>query len=58
MITTTLKELEAQVQQDSEKKDEIISRFRSNLAKRGLNKGRLRPKDPTEEKILASFSKK
>jgi len=52
-----LKDLEARVRKDSKKKDELIAQFKVEIAKRKLKKGRVRPKDPTEAKILSSFSK-
>lgn len=53
----SLKELKSKIAQNTIMNEELISSFESNLKKRNLKQGRVRPKDPTEEKILALFDK-
>lgn len=55
MKTIKLKDLEERVRKDSEKKDKLIAQFKIEIAKRNFKKGRIRPKNPTEVKILSSF---
>lgn len=55
MKTIKLKDLEERVRKDSEKKDKLIAQFKIEIAKRNCKKRRIRPKDPTEAKMLSSF---
>lgn len=58
MIITNLETIEKRVKKNSNDNAKIISDFKTRLEKRGLKKGRQRPKDRTEQKILASFERK
>ncbi|MGZ9869903.1 hypothetical protein ACU3L3_15955 [Priestia endophytica] len=58
MTTITLKEIERRVNSDSQKKDAIIRKFESKLSTRNRIQGRVRPKHPTEARILSSFKRK
>ncbi|MFP3846957.1 hypothetical protein SFC65_27250 [Priestia filamentosa] len=58
MPTITLKEIERRVNSDGEKKDAIIRNFENKLGTRNRIQGRVRPKHPTEARILSSFKRK
>lgn len=58
MIETTLKEIEKNVQKNSSDKEAIIKEFKINIKKRGMKKGRVRPRNKTKQKILDSFERK
>jgi len=58
MKETTLKEIEENVQKNSSYKEAIINDFKINIKKRGLKKGRVRPRNKTKQKILDSFERK
>ncbi|MDE3838726.1 hypothetical protein C0966_04940 [Bacillus methanolicus] len=58
MTTLTLGEIETRVKRNSSARKQTIDNFTSKIKKKNLNKGRVRPKDPIEAKILSMFSKK
>lgn len=58
MIETTLKEIKKNVQKNSSDKEAIIKEFKINIKKRGMKKGRVRPRNKTKQKILDSFERK
>lgn len=58
MMETTLKEIEKNVQKNSSDKEAIIKDFKINIKKRGMKKGRVRPRNKTKQKILDSFERK
>ncbi|WP_175596867.1 hypothetical protein [Bacillus sp. MRMR6] len=53
-----LSELEERIRRNNEKYTDVIDKYSKSLDERGLNKGRQRPKDPDEHKILDSFKRK
>lgn len=58
MTTITLGEIETRVRTNSVARNNIIGEFTDNVKGKKLNKGRIRPKHPTESKILSMFSRK
>lgn len=58
MTTLTLKDIENRVIQNSNQLKQKINRVTAQIQNQNLYKGRLRPKDPTEAKILARFERK
>lgn len=58
MTTLTLNQIEGRVKNNMKKNKSAIERFENSLRKSNLRKGRVRPKDPTEAKILSMFNKK
>lgn len=58
MNTLTLDEIENRVKKNSIAKDKAISEFEKVIQTRNLKKGRIRSKNPVEERILASFKRK
>lgn len=58
MNTLTLNQIESRVKANSSSRSNMIKKFSSNIQKKNLNKGRVRPKDPTEAKILSMFTRK
>jgi len=58
MPTITLKEIEQRVNSESQKKDAIIRNFEDKLKLKNRIQGRVRPKHPTEARILSSFKRK
>ena len=58
MVVTTLKEIEQRVKRNSLNNENTINNFRKNLEKRNFKKGRVRPRDITEQRILDSFKRK
>lgn len=58
MIVTKMKTIEKRVKKNSADNAKIISDFKTRLEKRGLKKGRQRPRSKTEQKILESFKRK
>ncbi|PWE74350.1 hypothetical protein B1R38_06080 [Bacillus cereus] len=58
MSTLTLREIEGRVRNNSIIRENLIESFERKLKKRNLNKGRVRPKHPTESRILSLFLKK
>lgn len=57
MKVLTQKELEERVLQNSEKYKDTIERVTSEIQNQNLKKGRVRPKDSIEAKILEQFNK-
>jgi len=58
MIAITLDEIEARVKINSDTKEKAIRDYQKNIQGKMLEKDRVRPKDPDEERILASFKRK
>ena len=58
MAVLTLEEIETRVQRNSKKYNDTIQRLTTEIQSKNSNKGRVRPKDVVEEKILSRFSKK
>ena len=58
MITLPLKDIEKRVAQNSKQFNKKISQVTAQIQNKNLNRGRIRPKDPTEAKILNSFKRK
>ena len=58
MIVTTLKDIEQRAKENSSEKEKMIINFQKKLEKRGLRKGRVRPRNKTEQRILNSFERK
>lgn len=58
MITKTLKEIEWQVKRNSSEREKIIEKFQKDLRDRDFKKGRVRVRNPVEQKILDSFGRR
>ena len=58
MTTVTLKDLEKKVLKNNELYKDTVARFSKETEKSNMKKGRVRPKDPTEAKILSMFNKR
>ncbi|EKN68082.1 hypothetical protein P9E76_15515 [Schinkia azotoformans] len=58
MITLKLKDLENSIKENNSKREHIIKKFEEKTKQSSTVKGRVRPKHPTESKILSMFSKK
>ncbi|MGG6449176.1 hypothetical protein [Pseudobacillus badius] len=58
MITANLKDIEKQVIRNSSKFQKQIEAFEKKADNSGWNRGRLRPKHPTEARILSRFKQK
>lgn len=58
MTTLTLKEIEKRVIRKVNQYQPEINQVTSRIQSQNLNRGRVRPKDPTEETILARFTRK
>lgn len=58
VITTSLKDIEKNVNKNSSEKQRIIEIYKKDVKKLGLKKGRVRPRNKTEQKILDSFERK
>lgn len=58
MTTLKLKELESNVKSNYAKRRQIIDNFEAKTMRSNMQKGRVRPKHPTEVKILSMFSRK
>lgn len=56
--TMTLAELESSVRKSNSKYSNVLSKFEQKARAKNNKKGRVRPKHPTEAKILSMFSKK
>ncbi|MDQ0162528.1 hypothetical protein [Aeribacillus alveayuensis] len=57
MNTLTLKEIEKRALQNRKKYEHVVNKVISKIENQNLNRGRVRPKDPTEAKILARFNR-
>lgn len=57
MNTLTLKEIENRVNQNSKQYQNVVNRITTQIQSQNLNRGRVRPKNPTEAKILARFKR-
>lgn len=55
--TINLDVLEANVKANSSKFKKVIESFKKNTSESNLNKNRVRPRHPDEEKILKRFKK-
>ncbi|MFE8701039.1 hypothetical protein ACFYKX_10460 [Cytobacillus sp. FJAT-54145] len=58
MKTIKLSELQQQIRKNQETHQEALTLHQQILEERGLKKGRVRPRDPEEQKILDSFTRK
>lgn len=58
MKTLTLKEIEERVAQNSKQLSHTINSVTRKVKSQNLKQGRVRPKDPTEAKILEKFDRK
>ncbi|WGG47666.1 hypothetical protein [Rossellomorea sp. DA94] len=58
MTTMTLAELETSVRSNNRKYRDVLTKFEKKAKSKNTVKGRVRPKHPTEAKILSMFSKK
>lgn len=58
MATLTLKEIETRVIRNANQYQLVTNQVTSRIQSQTLNRGRVRPKDPTEAKILARFTRK
>lgn len=58
MVVIKLEDLEQRVKKNSSSTEKMINNFQNRLEKRGLKKGRVRPKNIIEQKILHSFKRK
>lgn len=57
MKTITQKEIENRVSYNNDKYKKEIDTIVKQIKEKGLRKGRMRPKDPNEAKILKNFKK-
>lgn len=57
LVTVTLKQIENRVKKNNSLYGNAIDSFVDKSKKKGLKKGRARPKDPTEVKILSRFKR-
>ena len=55
---TTLKELEQSIKENKKKNKQSMDDFAADVRKRGMRKGRVRPRADIEKKILRSFRRK
>ncbi|HLQ72635.1 MAG TPA: hypothetical protein VK125_00255 [Bacillota bacterium] len=55
MQTLTLKDIQKRVLKNTRKNEKATKKIIYNIRKKNLNKGRMRPKHPTEARILARF---
>ncbi|MED1599769.1 hypothetical protein [Alkalihalophilus marmarensis] len=58
MTTMTLSQIESRVKNNNQKYKTAISNFQEKTRNSDLRKGRVRPKHPTEAKLLSMFSRK
>lgn len=58
MVVTTLDSIEKRVKKNASNNKKMISNFQRKLEKRGLKKGRVRPRNIVEQQILNSFKRK
>lgn len=58
MAVTTLRDIERRVKANSSEKKEMIDNFQRRIERRGLKKGRVRPRNMVEQQILDSFKRK
>ncbi|MCM3760734.1 hypothetical protein M3212_08025 [Alkalihalobacillus oceani] len=58
LTTIRLKDLETRVKKNNKKYKKAISSFQEETKSKGMIAGRVRPKHPTEAKILSMFQKK
>lgn len=58
MIVTTLENIEQRVKRNSSGNEKMISNFQKSIERRGLKKGRVRPRSIIEQRILDSFNRK
>ncbi|WP_162985675.1 hypothetical protein [Virgibacillus halodenitrificans] len=57
MKTLTLNDIESRVVKNSIQYNDTNKQIISQIKSKNLNQGRVRPKNSTEEKILAKFSR-
>lgn len=58
MKEISIKEIEIRVKRNSEANKDKVEKFENDSKEKGLKRGRVRPRDPTEQKILDSFEKR
>lgn len=58
MTTLTLKDIEKRVVQNSNQFSNKIDQITTQIQSKNLNRGRVRPKDPAEARILNNFGRK
>ena len=58
MVVTTLKNIEERAKKNSSNNEMMIKNFQKRLERRGLKKGRVRPRSMVEQQILDSFKRK
>lgn len=58
MVVTTLENIEERVKRNSSGNEKMISNFQKGIERRGLKRGRVRPRSIVEQRILNSFNRK
>ncbi|MED4610254.1 hypothetical protein P9248_01305 [Bacillus subtilis] len=58
LTTLTLSYVRERIKRNTERNQRAMKAFNQLLEKRELNEGRMRKRNPVEEKILAGFSKR
>jgi hypothetical protein len=58
MIEMDIEELKESVRRNNEKYKDVIEKFEKKVREKGLKQGRVRQRDPNEQRILDSFTKK
>ncbi|GGB34338.1 hypothetical protein F3157_05180 [Virgibacillus dakarensis] len=58
MSTLTLKEIQNRIRQNSYRSQRAMEQITLGIYNKNLRKGRVRPKNPTEAKILDGFSRR
>lgn len=58
MTTLKLKDIEIRVSQNTKKYSRSIDKVTSEIKAKNLNRGRVRPRDPSESIILDRFTRK
>lgn len=58
MQTLQLSDLQQTITRNRSYYQEVIANFDNELNQMNINKKRMRPKDPTEKRILLSFKRK
>ena len=53
----SLKDIESRAKMNASVRRNLIETFNENIKSKNLNQGRMRPRDPDEEEILAMFEK-
>lgn len=58
MEVIQLSDLQERIKANNKKYAHVIEKYKEELSKRNLKQGRVRPRDPVEQRILDSFDKK